>query len=165
MNIFELIINEDIIKAESALGSAKSCDLIGLCREYLACLSNYRDQLMSLKDIPAIDPAEPSPLKFELAGHIRQAVRKVLEDIAAKRNFYESLLSSFTNISGYDAVRTLNISQFKGFDSWELFSGGARLRYAPAEKGLTMEEAINTASLLRREAYSESKTTFFERRF
>lgn len=161
MKIIDLIINEDIVEAELAFAMATSTDIIELCRNYLACLNRYRDQLLGLKEIPEIDLREPSSFGRELTDQARRAVRAAMEETNTKRAFFDALLASFIMISGYDAAKTLNARRFKGFDSWESYSGGVRLKYDRDARGLTMDEAVKAASLLRREAWLENKATFF----
>jgi len=161
MKIIDLIINEDIVEAELAFAMATSTDIIELCQNYLLCLNRYRDQLLGLKEIPEIQLREPSSFNRELTDQARKAVRAAMEEMNRKRTYFDALLASFVQISGYDAAKTLNALRFKGFDSWESYSGGVRLKYNRDDRGLTMDEAVKAASLLRREAYLENKTTFF----
>jgi hypothetical protein len=161
MKIIDLIINEDIVEAELAFAMATSTDIIELCKNYLVCLNRYRDQLLGLKEIPEIDLRQPSSFSRELTDQARKAVRAAIEEMNKKRSYFDALLASFLQISGYEAAKTLNVLRFKGFDNWESYSGGVRLKYGQDTKGLTMDEAVKAASLLRREAYLENKTTFF----
>lgn len=161
MKIIELIINEEMVDAELAFAMATSSDIIELCQNYLGSLNHYREQLLALKEIPEINLKEQSSFNRELTEQARKAVRAAVEDMTQKRFHFDALLASFTLITGYEAAATLNALRFKGFDSWESYSGGVRLKYNRDDKGLSMDEAIKAASLLRREAYLENKTTFF----
>lgn len=161
MKIIELIINEDIVEAELAFAMANSGDIVELCRNYLFCLSRYRDQLLALKEIPEIDLREPSSFNRELTDQARKAVRSAMEEMTKKRTYFNALLTSFVAISGYEAAITMNAVRFKGFDNWEVYSGGVRLKGGREDTRLKMDEAVKAASLLRREAWLENKTTFF----
>lgn len=161
MKIIDLIINEDIVEAELAFALATSGDIIELCRNYLFCLNRYRDQLLALKEIPEIDLRESSTFNRELTNQARKAVRAAMEEMTQKRTYFNALLTSFVAISGYEAAKTMNAVRFKGFDNWEVYSGGVRRTGDREDTRLAMEEAVKAASLLRREAYLENKTTFF----
>jgi hypothetical protein len=157
MNVEEMIINEDVMGAERAFDKATAEDLVDLCRNYLAALGAYRDRLFDLRGVPEIDLKNSTADGRAAVEKAREMVRNALEITTEKRNRIEALLNSFTTISGYDAAATLNKLKYKGFDSWEPYSGGARLKYVYGDKGLSMQETIETASLLRREAYLENK--------
>lgn len=159
-NVEDMIINEDVIDAEAALDKATVEDLVELCRNYLAVLGQYRDRLFDLRGIPELNLKESTAERREAVEKTREMVRSALAATSEKRNRIEALLNSFTSISGYDAAATLNQLKYKGFNSWEPYSGGTRLKYVYDDKGLSMQETIETASLLRREAYLESKTIF-----
>lgn len=155
------MINEDLITAENALSKATADNLVELCRAYLTRLSEFRDRLFELRGNPEIDRRNPAAIGPEAIDEARIAVRAALEATTEKRNRTEALINSFTSITGYEATATFNKLKYKGFDSWDLHSGGSRLKYVYGDKGLTMEETIETASLLRRKAYIDNKTTFF----
>ena len=161
MSVQDLTINEDLVAAENALSEATADNLVELCRTYLTRLSEFRDRLFALKGNPEIDRKNPAAIGPELIDEARTAVRTALEVTTEKRNRTEALINSFTSITGYEATATFNKLKYKGFDSWECYSGGSRLKYVYADKGLNMEETIEIASLLRREAYIDNKTTFF----
>lgn len=161
MNIRDLTINEDLVAAENALSKATADDLVELCRNYLTRLSEFRDRLFELRGGPEIDRKNPAMLGTEAIDEARNTVRIALETTTEKRNRTEALLNSLTAITGYEATATFNKLKYKGFDSWELYSGGSRLKYVYADRGLNMEETIEMAARLRREAYVDNKTTFF----
>jgi hypothetical protein len=160
-NVKNLTIDEDVIAAENALSKATADDLVELCRTYLTRLSVFRDRLFELRGAPEIDQKNRGKLGPEMIDKARYDLRVALESVTEKRNRTEALLNSFISITGYEATATFNKLKYKGFDSWELHSGGARLKYVYGDKGLNMQETVETASLLRREAYIDNKTTFF----
>jgi hypothetical protein len=160
--IVKLLVNENLLNAEFALNQANSNNIIELCRAYLSVLNEYRDELYKLRGTPEINLQQTSLLARELTEQVRKAIRSVLEITTRERHQTENLLESFTSISGYEAVKTFNQLKYKGFDGWEIQASGVRLKdKAESEKKLTIEEAVETASLLRREAYLEQKITFF----
>jgi hypothetical protein len=158
MLIVKLLVNENLLNAEIALNRANSSNIIELCRTYLLMLTEYRDELYKLRGTPEINLKQSSKLARELTEQVRKAIRSALEITTRERNETENLLESFTAISGYEAVETFNELKYQGFDNWELWSGGVRLKdNAEGEKYPTMQEAVETASLLRREAYLAQK--------
>src|SRR5437763_9041938 len=65
----------------------------------------------------------------------------------------ESLVLSFTAISGYGAVEILNRQKHRGRADWRLSASGASYSDAASSERMTIQEAVETASLLRREAH------------
>ena len=161
MNVKDVTIDEAVIAAENALSKATADNLVELCRAYSTRLGEFRDRLFELRGTPEIDRRNRGMLGPEMIDKARHDLRVALEATTEKRNRTEALIRSFTAITGYEATATFNKLKYKGFDSWELYSGGSRLKYVYADKGLSMAETIETASLLRREAYIDNKTTFF----
>ena len=140
-------------RARRALDAATSGNIVELCQKYLALLSEYRAELYKLPDTLGINQWSGSFL-WEDVGGVRNALRAAIENTVRERNGTESLLRSFTSVSGYEAVETLNRQKYKGHDDWELRAGGvARFRSDIAEEWMTVLEAVDTASLLRREEH------------
>jgi hypothetical protein len=153
MLITSLLENEDLFKAELALRNATTENVLDACREYLKVLFDYREELYDLRGIPEIDLEQPSPLAREVAQHIRTAIRAVIEITTRERNRAESLIGSFTEISGYDAAETLNLYKYRGIDNWYLTGSRVTAPDGRISDRLTIIEAAETAGLLRREAY------------
>lgn len=160
MLIVELLVNEKLLKAEFALNQANSGNIIELCREYLQVLNEYRDELYKLRGSPEIALQQSSSLARELTQQVRKAIRSAAEITTRERNKTESLLESFTSISGYEAIDTFNRLKYKGFDDWELGANSIHSGNNGNDGGMNIQEAVDTASLLRREAYIKHKTTF-----
>jgi len=153
MKIINLLINESVLKAELALEHAKSEDIIQLCRNYLALLTEYRDQLFGLRDIPELNLDLQSALARELIEQARRAVRAAIEITVREHNRTEALLKSFTTITKHDAAKTFNLFSYKGHTNWEAGSGGVQSSDGKEVEKMTVEEAVEIASRLRREAY------------
>ena len=162
MLMVELLVNENLLKAEFALNQANSGNIIELCREYLRILTEYRDELYKLRGSPEITLQQSSSLARELTQQVRKAIRSALEITTRERNKTESLLESFTSISGYEAIDTFNRLKYKGFDDWQLGANSIRSGNNGNDVQMTMQEAVDAASLLRREAYIMFKTTFLK---
>lgn len=160
MLIVKLLVNENLLKAEVALNQADSSDIIELCRDYLQILTEYREELYKLRGIPEINLQQPSPLARELSKEVRKSIRSAVEITTRERNQTELLLESFTSISGYEAIDTFNRLKYKGFDNWELGANSIRPQNNENNDEMTIQEAVDAASLLRREAYIMYKTTF-----
>ncbi|MET0751758.1 MAG: hypothetical protein ABWZ66_00160 [Pyrinomonadaceae bacterium] len=161
MTIINLLINESLIDAELALGKATSDNIVELCRNYLKLLTEYRDQLYDLRGMPEINIKQPSSLGRELIEQARKAVRAAVEITVRERNETESLLESFTTISGHEAAETFNQLKYKDSDSWEMRAGG--IRFKDEVEPISIQEAVDLAGQLRRDAYVANKTTFLRK--
>ncbi len=160
MKIINLLINEQLLKAELALSKATSDDIVRLCRDYLRLLSEYRDQLYKLRGIPEINLAQSSSLGRELIEQARKAVRAAIEITVREHNSTEALLESFVSIKAHEAADTFNLLAYKDATNWETFSGGICSANGKTTSQMTVEEAVETASRLRREAYVADKKIF-----
>jgi hypothetical protein len=162
MLIVNLLVNEELLKAEYALNQANSGNIVELSRKYLAVLIDFRAELYKLRSAPEINQSPLTALARELTEQVRKVIRSAIEITTRERNNTELLLESFTAISGYEAIRTFNELKYKGFETWELRAGGARLKGSVGDQPISVQEAVETASLLRREAYVKEKTSFFK---
>ena len=160
MLIAKLLVNENLLKAEYNFNQANSDNIIELCRGYLVLLNAYRDELYKLRGTPEINLQQSTSLARELTEQVRKVIRTAVEITTRERNKVESLLESFISISGYEAIDTFNQLQYKGLDNWELGSNSIRSQNNGNNEQMSIEEAVDTASLLRREAYITDKTTF-----
>jgi len=160
MLIIEMLVNENLINAEADLNRANSGNIAELCREYLRILTEYRAELYKFREIPEINLEQRSALARELVDQVRKAIRSAIEITTRERNQTELLLDSFTSISGYEAVNTFNRIKYKGFDNWELKANAVYSQNNGSFEQIPMQEAIETASLLRRESYIHDKTLF-----
>jgi len=153
-------VDQNLLDAESALQRATGDDIIQLCRDYLLLLSKYRDQLYELRGTPEICLQQISTAARELVEQTRRAIRTSLEITTKERNEVETLLKSFTSINGYEAAKTFNRLNYQGFDNWESSAGGLRLKSESGDKRMSIQEAVETAGRLRREAYIAHKIIF-----
>ena len=160
MEITDLLANKRLLDAKSALDRANVGDIIELCENYIKLLTEYRDQLYTFRGTPEINLIQANSVDQEKAEQTRKSLRTALEFTTQERNHTELLLKSFTAISGYEAVNTFNQLEYNGFSDWELRSNRIQSGQA-VESGLNIQEAVETASLLRRNAYLTDKTTFF----
>jgi hypothetical protein len=157
-----LMVNENLRNAEQSLKKATCENIIELCEKYLLRLNEYRDELYKLRGSPEINLQQSSPLVRELVEQTRKAIRQAVETTVRERNEIEILLKSFTVISGYEAVKTFNQLEYKGFAEWELRANEVRPKTDTNNERFTVQEAVETASLLRREAYIKYKTTVWQ---
>lgn len=146
-------LEEKLQQARHALDRATSENIIGLCRQYLALLAEYRGELYKLPNTAGINLRAGPSLSSEEVENTRQAVRVAIDHITHERNRTEALLRSFTTVSGYEAVEILNSREYKGHNDWELRAGGVRFSGGTDGDRISIQEAVDTASLLRREGY------------
>lgn len=144
-------LEERLHRTKHALESATSENIIERCRQYLALLAEYRGELYKLPDTLGLNLKSRTASGAEVEN-IRRAVRVAIEDLTKEHHSTTSLLRSFTAVSGYEAVATLNRQTYKGQDTWELRSGGVSCG-GNADERMTIQAAVDTASLLRRERH------------
>lgn len=147
--------------ARLALDGATSESIVELCKQYLALLDEYRTELFRLPDTLELNSRARSSSSQEDV-ETRKEVRAAIEYTTQERNRAEALILSFTAVSGYEATATLNRLKHKGHDDWELRAGGVR-RGDNTNKRMTVQEAVEVASLLRREEHIAMKEAHHER--
>lgn len=148
-----VLVNESMTAAEMGLKTATTENIIERCREYLKKLLEYRNRLYDLRGTEELNLNQSSPVVRELVAQTRKAVLTALRHSVDQVNETEALLRSFTEITGYQAAETFNHLKYQGFSKWELRAGGLRPIDRPKNKVIPVKEAVETASLLRREAY------------
>jgi hypothetical protein len=147
-------LEDKLHRAKHALHTATSDNIIELCKQYLALLAEYRTELYKLPDKLGLKRWTGAFI-HEDVDNVRRAVRAAIENTTRERNAAEALILSFTSISGYEAVETLNRQKYKGHTDWELRVGGvARFSVGDAAgERMTVQDAVTTAGLLRREEH------------
>jgi hypothetical protein len=145
-------LEEKLRNARLALDTATTENIIELCQQYLALLNEYRDELYSLPDKLDLNPLSNSSSPEDV-NLTRKAVRAAIEHSTRQREWAGALILSFTAISGYGAVETFNRQKYKGHDDWKLSAGGVSFSDGTASQRMTIHEAVETASLLRREEH------------
>lgn len=151
--MFSPELEEKLRNARLALDRATSENIIDLCKQYLALLAEYRAELYELPDKLNLNPRARSTSSREDIDGTRKAVRAAIEQTTCERGWAEKLILSFTAISGYGAVKTFNRQRYKGHDDWELSAGGVSFSDGHGGQRVTIQEAVETASLLRREEH------------
>src|ERR1044072_6512378 len=138
--------------SEQAVNRATSESIVTRCKEYLALLAEYRNQLYDLQGTPGLNQQTASPsLSEELPD--RKTIREAIERTPGERNRSELLLLSFTTVSGYEAVEIFNRRNYGGHDDWELRGRGVKFRGGDNSDLMTVQEAVDLAGMLRREDY------------
>jgi hypothetical protein len=158
-------LEEKLRKAKLALDGATSESIVELCKQYLALLAEYRAELYKLPNTLELNSRARSSSSREDVDETRKEVRTAIEHTTQERNRVGALIISFTAVSGYEATATLNRLKYKGHDNWELRAGGVRWGDS-TNRRMTVQEAVEVASLLRREehiAIKEARNTFFNR--
>lgn len=138
--------------AKLALQLANSENIVGLCKQYLALLREYRVKLYELQGTPGLNQRATSSSPEDV-GATRRAIRAAIEDTTRERNGTEMLLLSITTVSGYEAVEIFNRQKYEGHDDWELRASGVKFGGGTDLDLLTIQEAVSIAGLLRREAH------------
>src|ERR1041385_5818260 len=144
--------------ARQALKRASSENIVELCKDYLLLLAQYRGKLYEFSETSGIGkrPAPSSPV--EDIGDTRKVIRAAIENTTRERNSTEMLLLSFTTVSGYQAVEVFNRRKYVGHDDWVLRASGLRSAASSGDDVMTIKEAVDIASLLRREEYIAQNT-------
>jgi hypothetical protein len=145
-------LEEKLQASRHALNRANSENIFDRCKNYLGVLGEYRGKLYELQEVLRVPQQTPSPALPE--GPLdRKAIREAIETTTRERNRTQLLLLSFTTISGYEAVALFNERKYEGHDDWELRSSGVKFRGPKNSDLMTIQEAVDLASLLRREDY------------
>lgn len=146
-------LEERLDRARLALDGATTENIIELCRQHLAVLADCRAELYKLPDRLGINLRTESTAS-EGVSNVKGAIRASIEQITRERQGTEELLRSFISVSGYEAVDTFNRRGHNGHTDWELRAGGVAIfRGGVAGERMTVLEAVETASLLRREEH------------
>jgi hypothetical protein len=143
-------LEQKLKASKQAVNSATSESIVKQCKEYLALLAEYRSQLYELQGTPGVNQQSASPSVTEEVPD-RKTIREAIERTTQERNTTELLLLSFTTVSGYEAVEILNRRNYGGHDDWELRASGVKFRGGDDNDLMTVQEAADLASLLRRE--------------
>jgi len=143
-------LEQKLQASKLAVNSATSESIVKQCKEYLALLAEYRSQLYELQGTPGVNQQSAAPSVTEEAPN-RKTIREAIERTTQERNRTELLLLSFTTVSGYEAVEILNRRNYGGHDDWELRASGVKFRGGDDNDLMTVQEAADLASLLRRE--------------
>lgn len=144
-------LEEKLQASKQALNTATSENIIEQCKQHLARLAEYRIQLYKLRDLPGVRQQSTPSLSGEVPD--REAIRAAIETTTHERNRTQVLLLSFTTVSAYEAVEILNQRSYDGHDDWELRASGVRFRGGDNSDLMTIQEAVDLASLLRRKDY------------
>jgi len=143
-------LEQKLHASRQAVNRATSKTIVRQCKEYLALLADYRSQLYELQGTPGLNEQSTSPSLTEEVPD-RKTIREAIERTTLERNRTQLLLLSFTTVSGYEAVEIFNQRNYEGHDDWELRASGVKFRGGDNSDLMTVQEAVDLASLLRRE--------------
>ena len=149
-------LEEKLQVSKDALERATSDNIIELCKQHLALLDAYRSRLYELQPGPRQQPptmSEPEEVPY------RKAIREAIEETTHERNRINVMLLSFTTVSGYEAVEIFNQRKYEGHDDWELRASGVKFRGGDNGDLMTVQEAVDVAGMLRREAHLEQNAS------
>jgi hypothetical protein len=147
------LLEQQLFHAKHALSRATSEDIIQLCKKYLALLAEYRSTLYDLQGTPGIAQQSASSTVTKDVGNTRKVIRAAIENTTKERNGTEMLLLSLATLSGYQAVEIFNRRKYEGHNDWELKASGVKFSGGTDRDLLTIQEAVDIASLLRREEH------------
>ena len=144
-------LEEKLQASKQALNTATIESIIEQCKQHLALLAEYRIQLYKLRDVPGVRRQSTPSLPGE--GPDREAIRAAIESTTRELNRTQVLLLSFTTVSAYEAVEIFNQRSYEGHDDWELRASGVKFHGGDDSDLMTIQEAVDVASLLRRTDY------------
>lgn len=148
-------LEENLYRARDSLKRATSKNIIELCKQYLSLLSEYRSQLYELQGTSGIDQLSATLSSPQDLTATRKSIRAAIETTTKERNRTEKLLLSFTTVSGYEAVEIFNRRNYEGHNDWELRASGVKYGGNSGRNLMTIQQAVDTASLMRREEHIE----------
>ena len=151
MSTVRSLFNKKLIRAEADMRAGTPDEIVAQAQDYLFLLEEYVDRLRTLKGIPRVGDAGQSPFALELIEQIRGAVRSAIEHATSERNRIESLITSFTMVSGWSAVETFNMLGYRNACDWALV--GTQVRAASQGANMNITDAVAEAKRLRREAF------------
>ena len=154
MNIVRSLDNEQLTRAEADMQAGTPDDVVAHAEEYLRLLDAHLTRLRDHKGVPRVADAGQSPFARELVEQVRGAVRASIEHVTSERNRIESLIASFTMVTGWSAAETFNLLGYRNACDWELI--GTRVRSASKGADMSVTDAVTEAKRLRREAYFDS---------
>jgi hypothetical protein len=143
-------LEEKLQESRHALNRANSESIFDCCKHYLGLLAEYRSKLYELQEVLRV-PQQTAPPALREGELDRKTVRDAIEITTRERNRTQVLLLSFTTISAYEAVGIFNERKYEGHEDWELRASGVRFRGGDDSDLMTIQEAVDLASLLRRE--------------
>ena len=146
-------LEQRLLASKQAVNRATSESIVEQCKQYLALLVEYRTRLYELQGTPGVSQHSASPSPAPQLVPDRKTIREAIETTTRERNKTQLLLLSFTTVSGYEAVEIFNQRKYEGHDDWELRASGVKFRGGDNNDLMTIQEAVDLASMLRREAH------------
>ena len=145
-------LEEKLSQACIGFENSSAENLIESGNNYLALLEEYSSKLHQHPGRYA-QPADPSA--SEMVANQRKAIQAAIEQTERERNRVGELIYSFENMTAGEAAETLNRLNYQGLNSWkvriaEVTDGGS--------KRMSLQEAVDTASLLLCEEYVAHRT-------
>lgn len=145
-------LEQKLQESRHALNRANSENIFDRCKHYLGLLAEYRRKLYELQEVLRV-PQQTAPPALPEGALDRKTIREAIETTTRERNRTQLLLLSFTTISSYEAVEIFNERKYEGHEDWELRASGVKFRGGDDSDLMTIHEAVDLASLLRREDY------------
>ena len=143
-------LEQKLQESRHTLNRANSENILDRCKHYLGLLAEYRSKLYELQELSGVH-RQTASLVLPEGALDRKVIREAIETTTRERNRTQVLLLSFTTISGYEAVEIFNERRYEGHEDWELRASGVKFRGPENSDLMTIQEAVDLASLLRRE--------------
>ena len=143
-------LEQKLQESRQALNRANSENIFDRCKHYLGLLAEYRSKLYELQEGPG-SSQHREPRALPEGALDKKTIREAIETTTRERNRTQVLLLSFTTISGYEAVEIFNERKYEGHEDWELRASGVKFRGTENNDLMTIQEAVDLASVLRRE--------------
>jgi hypothetical protein len=138
-------LEQKLQESRDSLSSANTENILDRCKHYLGLLAEYRSKLYELTEVPGVSQQTTE-------GTLdRKTIREAIETTTRERNRTQVLLLSFTTISAYEAVEIFNDRKHQGHEDWELRASGVKFQSEDDRDLMTIQEAVDLASLFRRE--------------
>jgi hypothetical protein len=149
-------LTQKLQASKHALATSNIENILDRCKDYLALLAEYRLKLYDLQDEPGPRRQTHSLSPKELEN--RKELREAIETTTLERNRTQVLLLSFTTVSAYEAVGIFNERNYEGHEDWELRASGVKFPGGDDADLMTIQEAVDLASLLRRQDFISQNT-------
>ena len=146
-------LEEKLRRARLSLDGATIENVLALCQQYLTLLAEYRAELYTLPRTLELNPRSGASSARAEVESLRKEIRVAIERTTMERGWAEALILSFTAISGYGAIETFNRQKYKGRGDWKLSAGGVSFKDGALGQRMTIQEAVEIASLLRRQEH------------
>src|SRR5687767_9143593 len=126
MKVIGFPVNKPLRQADDEMRKGTPDDVVEHAEAYLRLLEEHMNGLRKVKWDPSNGQVAQSSMAREITYQIRSAVRCEIEGTTSERNRVGTLIESFTMVSGWSAVETFNLHNFRNACDWELVGTGVK---------------------------------------